>query len=240
MSSQGALSGKVAWVVGAAGGIGSAIAAAMRDAGATVVCSDITASDGIRECDIRDPEAIDRFVDRVWSEFGSLDVLVNSAGITVRKDVLEVTPEEWDRLYAVNVRGPFLCSQAIARRLIDAGRPGSIVNVSSINAWVAHAETAPYASTKGALQSLTFALAVAWGPHAIRVNAVAPGTVPTGINADRWTVAGSREKAVANVPLGRLGTPEDVAPAAVFLASDASGYTTGAVLAVHGGKTLMA
>lgn len=240
MGDTGPLRGKVAWVVGAAGGIGSAIAVAMRDAGAIVISSDVVTSADVRACDITDPAAIDRFVAECWTEFGGIDVLVNSAGITVRADVLDVTVQEWDRLYAVNVRGPFLCSQAVARRLVDAGRPGSIVNVSSINAWTAHAETAPYASTKGALQSLTYALAVAWGRHGIRVNAVAPGTIPTGINEARWRVPGAYERAVANVPLGRLGTPDEVAPAVVFLASDASAYTTGAVLAIHGGKTLMA
>lgn len=237
---MGELDGKVAWVVGATGGIGSAIAQAMHAAGATVIATGSRSAEGVRGCDISDPAEIDDFLTTVWAETGGIDLLVNAAGISYRKDVLDVTVEEWDHLYAVNVRGPFLCSQGVARRLIAEGRTGSILNIGSINAWVAHAETAPYASTKGALQAMTYALAVAWGQHGIRVNALAVGTIPTGINEARWQVPGSREKAIAGVPLGRLGVPEDVAPAAVFLASEASAYTTGAVLAIHGGKTLLA
>jgi glucose 1-dehydrogenase len=240
MSADQILRGKTAWVVGATGGIGSAIAEAMRDAGATVLATGSRAGDGIEECDISDPDAIEAFLDRAWEMTGGIDVLVNAAGIAFRKDVLDITVAEWDRRYAVNVRGPFLCSQGVARRLIAEGRPGSIVNIGSINAWVAHPETATYASTKGAMQTLTYALAVAWGPFGIRVNCIAPGTIPTGINKARFEEPGGSERAVANVPLGRLGTPEDVAPAAVFLASDASAYTTGAVLGIHGGKTLLA
>lgn len=234
------LDGKVAWVVGGTGGLGSAIAHALGAAGATVISTGSRESEAGRGCDISNPAEIEQLIVDLWQETGGIDVLVNAAGISYRKDVLDVSVDEWDLLYAVNVRGPFLCSQGVARRLIAEGRPGSIINVGSINAWVAHADTAPYASTKGALQSLTYALAVAWGQHGIRVNCLAVGTVPTGINTARWEAPGGYEQAVANVPLGRLGTPQDVAPAAVFLASDASAYITGAVLGIHGGKTLMA
>jgi len=240
MSGERALEGKVAWVVGASGGIGAAILSAMLEAGATAVGTSSSGKGGLHACDITDPAAIDRFAEELWVQHGSIDILVNSAGVLVRKETLDITVEEWDRIFDVNVRGPFLCSKAVARRLVAAGRPGSIVNVGSINAWVANANSSPYAASKGALQSLTYALAVAWGKYGIRVNAVAPGTIPTGINEERWKAPGNYEKAVANIPLGRLGRPEEVAPAVVFLASDASCYTTGAVLSVHGGKTLVA
>ncbi len=237
---SGELQGKVAWVVGASGGIGSAIMDAMRAAGATVVGSSTKGGDGLRACDMRDPEAIERFVAELWDEFGYVDILVNSAGTLVRKDTVDITVEDFDRIYEVNVRGPFFCSQALAKRWIAAEKPGNIVNIGSINAWVANANSSPYAASKGAMQSMTYALAVAWGPYGIRVNCVAPGTIPTRINEKRFEDPAARAKAAANVPLGRLGDATEVAPAAVFLASDASSYTTGAVLAVHGGKTLIA
>ncbi|PJJ55614.1 SDR family NAD(P)-dependent oxidoreductase [Compostimonas suwonensis] len=237
----GLLTGKTVWVTGAGGTIGAGIVRACENAGARVIGTGLSPNDpSIEVCDVRDSASIDGFVDSVWDRYGSLDVLVNNAAVTVRKDILEVTEAEWENIFAVNVKGTFLCSQAVARRLVDAGRPGSIVNISSINASVAHAATVAYAATKGAIQTMSYGLAVALGPHGIRVNVVAPGTVESNLNAERWTVPGNREKATERTPLGRLGLAEDIAPTVVFLASDMSSYTTGAVVHVDGGKLRLA
>ncbi len=232
------LEGRVAWVTGGAHGIGSAIADELRERGATVVVSDREPSGEVLACDMRNPEAIACCAAGIASRHGSLDILVNNAAVQRRRHFVDFTEADFDEVFETNVRGVFLASQACARVMVRSGRGGSIVQISSVNATHAQPETALYCASKGAVATMTRALAVALGPHGIRVNAVAPGTIVTGINRDRLSSESTVAQVVSNTALGRLGMPDDVAPAVAFLASDDAAFITGASLAIHGGWTL--
>ncbi len=239
------LAGKVVLVTGAGGSIGFDIALSCMRAGATVIGSGLSEKpypdfEGqdlhYVKCDVSKSDEVERVVNSIWEEYGSLDIVVNVAGVTVRKPFLEITDEDWEKVFAVNVNGAFFTTRAMAKRLVAKGRKGNVVNISSINSEFAHPVTVPYAATKGALQTLTYATAVALGPYGIRVNAIAPGTIETKLNAERWKVPGARETSVSRTPLGRNGLSSDVGNSVVFLASDVSPFTTGAVLHIDGGK----
>lgn len=231
------LAGKVAWVTGAAGGIGAATASLLRRWNATVVGTDLRATEqdpNLWACSALDPEEITQTVARLEAEHGRLDILVNNAGVLRRTSVLDITEEDWDTVHQVNVRGTFFTAQAAARLMRSSGG-GSIINLSSFNAEAVSPETVPYATSKGAIKTMTKGLAVALGQYGIRVNSVAPGAVRTDINADRFSDPEMTEYVLSRTVLGRLGTPEDIAPTIGFLASDASRYTTGSFYEVHGG-----
>lgn len=233
------LSNKIAWVTGGARGIGKSIVDELSRQGATVYVSDRYAQPGVEECDATDPAAIDVFAKSILGRSGRLDILVNNAAVQRRRAFTDFSSEDYDAIFSTNVRGSFFAAQSAARVMIEAGVGGSIVNIGSVNAEHAQPETALYCASKGACQSMTKALAVGLGKYGIRVNSVAPGTIATELNQDRL----SRQEAVAGViertALGRLGAPDDVAPAVAFLASDAARFVTGATIAVHGGWTLM-
>lgn len=232
------LQGRVAWVTGGATGIGAAIARELRERGATVVASDREAVGDVLACDMRDPAAIAALATRIASEHGAVDILVNNAGIQRRRAFVDFTEADYEDIFGTNVRGVFVASQACAREMVARGRGGAIVNVSSVNATHAQPETALYCASKGAVATMTRALAVALGAHGIRVNAVAPGTIATGLNRDRLSTQETVRAVVAATPLGRLGAPDDVAGAVAFLASDDARFITGASVPVHGGWTL--
>lgn len=232
------LAGRVAWVTGAAGGIGAAVVQELRERGAIVCATDRAAAEGIEACDMRDPAAISRQAQLVVARHGSLDILVNNAGVQRRRAFVDFTEADYDEIFGINVRGVFAAAQAAARAMVAGGRGGAIVNVSSVNATHAQPETALYCASKGAVATMTRALAVAWGGHGIRVNAVAPGTIVTGLNRDRLADEATVRGVVAASALGRLGVPADVAPAVAFLVSDEARFVTGASLALHGGWTL--
>jgi NAD(P)-dependent dehydrogenase (short-subunit alcohol dehydrogenase family) len=240
------LQGKVAWITGASGGIGSAVARTLLDAGATVVSTDIAEEPAFRaerlvhrRCDVTkqaDIEAVTAFCDR---ELGGVDVLFNNAGIIFRMDVLDITPELWDKLMAINLKAYFFCAQAAARSMRAKGRGGSIVNTISVVSDAVNPNTIPYCTSKGGVKTLTLALAAALGQYGIRVNGISPGALYTNLNKDHWD-AGNAAPVEARTPLGRLGVPEDLGPAVAFLASDQASFITGAVLPVHGGWTTLA
>lgn len=236
--SKTALQGRVAWVTGGAQGIGAAIAGELRERGAAVVVTDREAAGDVLACDMRDPDAIAAFASNLAARHGSLDILVNNAGMQRRRAFVDFTESDYEDLFATNVRGVFLASQAFAREMLARGRGGAIVNVSSVNATHAQPETALYCASKGAVGTMTRALAVALGPYGIRVNAVAPGTIATGLNRDRLSNDETVRGVVAATPLGRLGAPDDVAGAVAFLASQDARFITGASVAIHGGWTL--
>lgn len=236
------LEGKVAWVTGASGDIGRAIADDLAAWGATVVRTDLHGSaDGAEhslDCDVTDKAQIEEVI-AYCDGLGGVDVLVNCAGIIIKEPVADVSVDSWRAVMGVNLEGAFLCSQAAAVSMMGRQSAGSIVNIASVQGAVARPETVAYASSKGGMRGLTVSMAVALGEHGIRVNAVAPGTIATLINSDRWKDDAIRSSIEELTPIGRLGRPEDVAAAVSFLASPRAGFVTGIVLPVHGGRTLL-
>ena len=247
---MGRVAGKVALVVGAGGGIGGAGAEALGREGAAVFCTDsdgtaaaataarIRASGGraaASALDIRDRAAIDAAIAAVVREFGRLDVVLESAGIAHRLDFLDVDAETWDRVIAVNLTGMFHVGQAAARQMVSQGGGGTIINVTSQLAEVARPERAAYVASKGGARSLTHAMAVDLAAHNIRVNAIAPGPTLTGLTRANYTDPAARRATEALIPLGRLGQPDDLVGAVLFLTSDDSRWVTGSTVTVDGG-----
>jgi len=247
------LSGKVALVTGGSRGIGRAIVRTLADAGADVVIS----SRNLESCQLLADE-IERetgrsalayaahagrweelpgLIDAAYERFGHLDVLVNNAGLSPRYDSLtSITEELWDKVYAVCVKGPFRLSALAAERMA-ADRGGSIVNISTTGAVEPYPWGVPYHSAKAALNNMTVALGKACGPH-VRVNAIMPGAIETDITR-QWDMDAFTSRAQKTLALQRIGQPEEIAAAALYLASEASSYTTGAVMSIDGGARLM-
>jgi NAD(P)-dependent dehydrogenase (short-subunit alcohol dehydrogenase family) len=243
------LAGRVALVTGARQGIGAAIAAALSRAGARVVVTsrEVAALADVAaeldrsgehlelEVDPTDAGQVETAVAAAAARWGRLDVVVNNAGMSIRKDALELTVAEWDAVMAANLRGAFLVSQAAARAMPNGG---SIVNLSSTFATAAVAQRAAYAASKAGLEQLTRVLAVEWAPLAIRVNAVAPTTILTESRRDLFPTEEARQRRVAQIPAGRLGRVDDVVGACLLLAGPAGEFITGATIVVDGGYTL--
>jgi NAD(P)-dependent dehydrogenase (short-subunit alcohol dehydrogenase family) len=243
-----ALAGLRAAVTGAGGGIGGASAVALAEAGADVVllgrsrkrlapaAAAVEAAGRIAECvecDVTDSRA----VADTFEALGALDVVVSSAGANIPEPFVDVSEEHLDELVALNLKGVFLVTQAAVRAMLAAARPGSVVNISSQMGHVGDANRSVYCATKHAVEGLTKALAVELAPSGIRVNCVAPTFVETPMTAPFFADGDFRDSVEARIPLGRIGRPEDVAAAVVFLASPAAGLITGTSLLVDGGWT---
>lgn len=240
------LTGKVAVVTGAARGIGHATATLLRERGAQVVASD--RSPEVNELNASDMET---FVGDVGNEadaratmelavqrFGRLDILVNNAGRTLNTPLVDTTVEDWDAVLTTNARGNFLQAREAVKVMLAQGRGGAIVSVASVSSVVAFKTQAAYAASKGALVQLTRVIAVEYGEHGIRANAVLPGVVNTDIM--EGIVDNGREMLASfgsQHPLGRIGQPDEIAEVVAFLASPASSFTTGALVLVDGGWT---
>jgi NAD(P)-dependent dehydrogenase (short-subunit alcohol dehydrogenase family) len=245
------LEGKRAIVTGGSRGIGRAIAEAIAEAGASVVVANRSAEAGreaaaeIAEAtgaetlavptDVTDEASVERLVERTCEAFGGVDVLVNNAGVAAVAPAEDKPVEDWRRTMETNLTGVFLCSKHAGREMID-GDGGTIVNVSSITAAVADPDVShvDYHASKGGVEAFTRQLATEWGEHGVRVNNLAPGIVQTDMSAGDEAIDAKRRD---RIPLGELARPTDLVGAAVFLASDAAGYVTGATLVVDGGYT---
>ncbi len=244
------LEGKVALVTGGSRGIGRAIALAFADAGADVAVSSRKLPDleavaeelkkkGVKSMavasHIAKGEESKALVDKVKGEWGKIDILVNNAGTNpYAGPLLEAEEWAWDVIMNVNLKGPFILSQMVARVMKEQGG-GSIINMASIMG-IAPSELGFYSVTKAGLIMLTQVLAKEWGQYKIRVNAIAPGVVKTRLSEALWKDPVKAEKAAKSKALGYIGVPEDIAGAALFLASDASSYVTGEVIVVDGGE----
>jgi NAD(P)-dependent dehydrogenase (short-subunit alcohol dehydrogenase family) len=248
------LSGKVALVTGGSRGLGLDMATGLGEAGAAVV---ITArreqwletadaelsGKGIScaavACDVSDPDQVSAAVKAAIARFGRLDILVNNAGISWGEPIETMPVEKWRQVFETNATGCFLMSQAAGREMLHAGRGGSIINIASVAGIAGLAsdvlDAVGYSASKGAIVTLTRDLAVKWGPSGIRVNAIAPGFFDTRLS--HALLEKTREKVEKTTPMGRIGQPGELAGVAVFLASAASSYVTGQVLAVDGGMT---
>lgn len=249
--SNGQLAGKVAIVTGASSGIGKGIALKFAQEGADVVIdyfgNDAPALDVQKQiqalgrkaiifsADVSKPEETSKLVDAAWDQFGKADILVNNAGVEKGAPFQDVPEKDYDLVLNVNLKGPFFTSQAFVKRLLAAKMPGCIVNMSSVHEDMVFPHFSTYCAAKGGLRMLMRDLAVELGPQNIRVNNIAPGAVDTPINAKMMADAPELKALLANIPLGRMGSVDDVANLAVFLASDAAGYVTGSTYVVDGG-----
>ena len=225
------LAGKIAWITGAAGGIGAATAALFRAEGATVFATDLP------DCDVTDRAAVERTAARIASATGRLDILVHAAArLGGTGSFLDVTLADWHGYIAANLDGTFHACQCAAR-VMAAGRGGAIVTIGSVNSLAAEPDAVPYVASKGGVLQLTRAMAVDLAAHGVRANMIAPGPITVPRNADLFASAPLQAMFARAVPMRRAGQAEDVARAALFLASDEAAYITGAVLAVDGGTT---
>jgi NAD(P)-dependent dehydrogenase (short-subunit alcohol dehydrogenase family) len=248
------LDGRRAWVTGAARGIGAAIARALAEAGATVVIADIDAeaaaktasaltAEGFdvhsRRVDLAVADEVEALADEVTRSIGVVDILVNNAGVAIVTDPLDTSEADWRRTMSINTDGVYYCAKAFGRHMKAKGA-GAIVNIGSLAGFVATRPQNPvaYATSKGAVHMMTRSLAVAFAPHGVRVNAVAPSYVASDM-IDPAKASGEFAEWfriwMDSTPMARLGQPEEIASAVLFLASDAASFCTGVVLPVDGG-----
>lgn len=250
-SNRFSLNGRIALITGGRRGIGKTIALAFADAGADIAICDIITDDGalsnvaieierigrrvmIQKTDTSKKQEVESFVEKVIEQFGKVDILVNNAGIIIKSPILEMPESAWDRLFEVDLKGYFLCAQAVGKRMIQQ-RNGVIINIASQYAFKVTPGMGPYAMVKAAVVMLTRALAQELGPYGIRANAIAPSLVKTEFSRPSWENPEDLKRIEASIPLGRVAETDDLIGAALLLASDAGKYITGHTLVVDGG-----
>lgn len=240
------LENKVAIITGAAQGIGFGIAEAFAEEGAKIVLADVNEKQGMAAaeklknaafvgCDVGNREQACRLVEETVNHYGRVDVCVNNAGILRTGDVLEISEDDFDEVLRVNLKGPFLLSQAVARTMVDQGA-GSIINMSSVNAVMTIPNILPYNVSKGGLNQLTRVMAIALAHRGVRVNAIGPGSIMTSMLKKVMVDESARHKILSRTPMGRCGEVSEVAKIAVFLATDDSSYITGQCIYCDGGR----
>lgn len=257
MNNRFSLEGKVAIIVGGSRGIGEGIATGLSDAGATIVVANRTSNKGSETAkgieeyigretfavptDITSQESVNNLVKTVVDKYGHIDILVNSAGVNVRKDTIDYTPEDWDLVQDVQLKGTFYTCQAVGRHMIENNIRGKIINVSSIDSMVvSRTNIVSYMAAKGGITMLTKALATEWAPYGICVNSIAPGYFETKMTKPLFEDPAVKEELFANIPMKRFGHPyADLSGLGIYLASSASDYMTGQTLYVDGGYTLI-
>ncbi len=246
------LDSKVAIVTGAARGIGRAIALRFAQEGACVAVVDlreeghetvrlIEAAGGqamFVHTDVSDKDQVQAMVDTVVKQWGTIHILVNNAGICPFEDFLEMSEAMWDQVLDVNLKGYFLCSQAVAKVMVEQGVKGRIIAVSSISSEFGGSSQAHYCASKAGINLLVKSMAISLGPYGITCNAVLPGTVETDINREALADPAVRDYWSKRAPLGRLGQPDDIAGPVLFFASDDSDWCTGSMLVVDGGTSV--
>jgi glucose 1-dehydrogenase len=245
------LQGRVAVVTGSGSGIGQAIAERLAKEGANCVvdyrdhidqaqatADKITAAGGkaiLVRADVSVLSDCTNLVDQAWQQLGSCDILVNNAGIEKGADFWDVTEADYDAVLNVNLKGAFFLTQAFVRKLRDAKKPGRVINISSVHEDMVFPHFSTYCASKGAMRMLMRDLAVELGPLGITVNNIAPGAVNTPINTSLLANKPKLDALLANIPLGRLANPEEIAGLAAFLASDDAAYVTGSTYVIDGG-----
>jgi glucose 1-dehydrogenase len=245
------LEGKVAIVTGSGSGIGQAIAERLAQEGADCVIDyrdhieeaqvteqKITAAGGkaiMIQADVSSLADTQNLVDQAYAQLGRCDILVNNAGIEIRADFQDVTEKDYDAVLNVNLKGAFFLTQSFVKRLLAANQSGRIVNISSVHEDMVFPHFSTYAASKGAMRMLMRNLAVELGPHGITVNNVAPGAIITPINTKLLDNKPELDALLANIPLGRMGKPEEVAALVAFLASEEAAYVTGSTYVLDGG-----
>jgi NAD(P)-dependent dehydrogenase (short-subunit alcohol dehydrogenase family) len=247
------LEGRAAIVTGGSRGIGKALALTFAEAGADVVVSSRNLDGSLEavaeeirglgrrslavKADTTKKADVDNLVQATLNEFAAIDIMVNNAGQLLVVPFTDQSEEDWDRIMDANVKGYFLCSQAVAKIMIDQ-KKGNIINISSVKGIEAGRDRACYCTSKAGIIMLTKVLALELAKHNIRVNSIAPGWIKTKINEHIWRDPASRKKIEAGIPLGYLAEPSDLVGTALFLASDASNYITGQTIVVDGGFIL--
>ena len=245
------LAGKVAIVTGSGSGIGQSIAIRLASEGASVVVNYRGKPDGANvtksqieaaagkaitvQADVSKLTDTQSLVDQTYQQLGRCDILVNNAGIEKSADFWDVTEADYDAVLNVNLKGAFFLTQAFVRRLRDAKQPGRIINISSVHEDMVFPHFSTYCASKGAMRMLMRNLSVELGPLGITVNNIAPGAINTPINASLLANKPKLDALLRNIPLGRMGTPEEVAGIAAFLASDEASYITGSTYFIDGG-----
>lgn len=245
------LTGQVALVVGA-GAIGGAIAAALADFGARLAVADVDVEAAQRlaqscarprtegslavRLDVTDPGQVRAVVSAIEQTTERIDILVNAVGIQQRKPALDYAPAEWRRILDVNLSGAFYVAQAVGRGMVARGY-GRVLTIGSVSSLLGHPHHAPYAASKGGVALLTKVLATEWAPHGVTVNALGPAYTESPLTVDLLADPAKRADLIAGIPMGRLGTPQDLVGAAVFLCSESARFVTGQTLYVDGGRT---
>jgi len=248
------LKDKIALVTGGSRSIGRAIALGFAREGADVAVNYEQHPEAAKEvvqeierlgrravavkADVSDSAQVRAMVQQVLDTFGRIDVLMNNAGIVRRVPFLELTEEVWDRVVDIDLKGVFLVSQLVAQHMVMQGRGGVIINTSSVSSEMAQANLTHYQAAKAGVYMLTRGMALELAGYGIRVNAIEPGLIETDLNRVRLTDPAIRQDRLASIPMGRLGSPDDLVGAAVYLASDMSAYATGSAVRVDGGQTI--